>query len=274
MRIAPALLLLSACSSSNGAGHEPADAGASASHAATGSSDATATGAAACGSGPVVKVGGTLTSYLDATVFIAGARLTGDVCPDLVATTDSRGYAELGVPKGVPFTGKFEHPDYIPMRTTVERFEGDFDASGYMFPTSLSSTLPHFGATVPTVLVVVVLAVDELPADAPDACRSKEGVSYGVVDHPEAVVTYFSGTAAPTPDPTLTATGALGIAEISGVAETAPGESLQLTVKHPGCPLTTLTSYPHLDRITLENGVLTAVPVRIPATPWPPSTGG
>jgi hypothetical protein len=219
--------------------------------------------ASSCGPGPHVTLTGTLRSYVDSTVLIAGATLSADLCPGDTWTSDAQGAGTFEIAKGVPFTGKLEHPDYIPMLTTVEELTSDFDASGFMIPMNLSSLLPHWSATTPTALLTISIPQAELPASAPAACHTKDGLSVTVVGHPEAVVTYFSGTTLPTPDPTLTATGPIGLAEISGLPATPPGTSLDLAITSP-CPLATLTSYPHLPSMRLENGVLTVVLVRIP----------
>lgn len=224
---------------------------------------------AACGPGPHVTISGTLRSLAAQDDAVPGARLTIDRCPELAWIADDDGYLELQVTADVELTAQVEAEGYLPQRTTIERYEGDFDVGGYLVPSALAGLMPNWSDATPTMLVVVFLALDELPADAPEACRSQDGIEIAIEDRPEAVVTYFSGTTLPTADPSLTATTEVGLAEVSGLAATAPGESVRLLATKPGCDLVTVASYPHTDRITLVDGVLTGVPVRIPGLPWP-----
>jgi hypothetical protein len=89
-----------------------------------------------------------------------------------------------------------------------------------------------------------------------------------LVDHPEAMVTYYDGTAVPEPDPSLTATGPIGSAEIAGLAATVEGEWIELTAVKTGCDAS-FVSDPHTGRHRLENGVLTVAGAFVPPTSTP-----
>lgn len=222
-------------------------------------------GAWRCGPEPHVRVVGGIFSFTTMAP-VAGGRLTVDLCPELVAVTDEAGGTEGRIARGVPFNFRVEARGYVTMRTGELLLRDDFEAQDPLFPSLLSALLPHWSEDRPTVLVLVFAGEaagepDTGVGDAgpPSACDTREGAIFGVEGHPEAVVTYYSGTSsAPMADPALTATTELGVAEISGLEATAPGARVTLTVSKPGCDSITFASYPHTGRYVLENGVLTA----------------
>jgi hypothetical protein len=219
---------------------------------------------------------GRLTSYLDPARGIAGARVTLDPCPGATAVSDADGRLRGEVSRDVPYDPRVEARSFLTMRSGEQVALGPIDLESFLFPSALSTLLPHWSADAPTVLAIVIgpNAADVDAGGAPDAgtpgpCTSHRGATFTVVGHPEAVVTYFAGSTTPTADPTLTSTDTIGAAEISGLAATAPGEPITLAVSSPSCPALSFVSYPHTGRYVLENGVLTLAAAFLEPLPEP-----
>jgi len=236
-------------------------------------------GVLACGAEPRVRAGGRIVSFSALDTGIRGAMLTADLCPSVTIVTDAEGSFTLDVTRDTPFNGKVTATGFLPASAGEESLHADFAAgSTFMFPTVLSSLLPHWSTTAPTIVAIAVrgdrppLADGGLPdGGVADPCDAIDAITYSVVGHPEAVVTYYSGTTAPSPDSSLTATGPLGAAEISGLTATAPGAYVMLAATKAGCGTVSFVAYPFTGRFALENGVLTyAIAYMTPfATPTP-----
>lgn len=216
-------------------------------------------GTVVCGGEPRVHATGRITSFSAMDTGVVGAHLTADLCPGVDIVTDATGHFEADFAQGMAFNGKITATGFLPERAGEQNLSADIVADAEMFPMVLSALLPHWGADRPTVLAIAVRG-DQPPL--PDggvggACDGVDGVTFSVTGHPEAVVTYYSGTTAPTPDASLTATGPNGVAEISGLAATAPGAPITLTASKAGCSTLSFVSYPFTGRFVLENGVLT-----------------
>jgi hypothetical protein len=218
-----------------------------------GEDGAKATPADACGPGPYVEATGRVVSYATPTVGIEGAALTSDDCPNLKLVSDADGRFAGKVTKGMKYRVRAEADGYLPLRTGEQVLAADFDGGAPLLPGSMASLLPHWSTDAPT-LVVAVVVPEIVDAGAP--CGSRAGISISVKNHPEAVVTYFSGTLLPKADPALTATGPLGLAEVSALSPTTAASQIELEVVAPGCDIS-FTSYPHTGKFPLENGVLT-----------------
>jgi hypothetical protein len=230
---------------------------------ATGQSS-TATGGSsdACGPEPTVLLSGTFTAYLNKLPVI-DAVVTSDSCPGQQYITDENGFVSARVARDVPFYPKIVAQSFASIRLSEEILVADYDASAELYEESLLAIVPTYNAETPTILVAV-RARDE----ASDECADLSGYEIGVPDHPEAVVLYYGGSAVPQADPMLTATGEPGLATISGLAATAPGTFIELTVEKTGCE-PSFVSYPQTGRFVLENGVVTAALAYVPPIPPP-----
>lgn len=250
------------CGDSDGSAGGAAVGGAGGSPATGGGGAGGAAVVAECGAAPFVDVTTTLTDYATGAP-VAGAKITTDLCPELVLETDALGHAAGKIAANATFTTSVRADGYIPILTSEERVVADFDGGGQLYGENLLPLLPHWSTSAPTMLAI--LFAD--PSAGP-TCGSNVGWTFGVVGHPEAVVTYYGGDAVPAPDPALTATGPIGSAEISGLAATAPGEWIELTATKAGCDAS-FVSYPHTGRHRLEDGVLTVAGAFSPPHPTP-----
>lgn len=225
-------------------------------------------GPALCGPEPRVHFTGLLTSYVNPMTVVAGAALTVDLCPGVSIVSDRAGMLDGFLSRGVAYNPRVEAPGYLTLRTGEQVLRGDFDASAPLLPSAFRALLPHFSTSAPTLLAAV--SVDDAPdAGTPAGCASAAGAVFRVVGHPEAVVTYYAGDAVPRADPSLRATTALGLAEISGLAATAAGQYVELQVEKPGCDRIAFRSYPHTGRYRLEDGVVTLAGAFSPPLPEP-----
>lgn len=204
-----------------------------------------------CGDAPYVEVSTTVVAY-PSNAPVAGAVFTADTCPGVEVVTDAAGGAAVRVTGGAPTNVKIEAAGFLPMRVSEESYDADFVGAGLLYPTAVIPLLPHWSDATPTILARVFTK----PTASPP-CVDLTGYTYAVVGHPEAIITYYSGSDSPTPDPMLTATGPTGAAEIAGLGATAPGAFIELEAVKAGCTVS-FASYPHTGRHILEAGVLTA----------------
>jgi len=235
----------------------------------TGSTGSTGSGGASpqCGADPTYHLHAGLVSY---TTFapVVGARATLDACPEQTFVSDESGNFDIDIAANQGFDPRIEADGFITTRSGQSSLQADLDAGASpFFPTSVESFFPDLTPTSPAVLVLSALGPGVQP-DPNDPCTDRSGITYAVVDHPEAIVTYYSGTSMqPVLDPTLTSTTHLGSAEIGGLAET-PGPDVELVAEKPGCEIS-FVSYPHLGKYRLENGVLTMAGAFMPPIPPP-----
>lgn len=218
-----------------------------------------------CGDGPYVNVTAKLTSFSDNTAVIPGARLTVDLCPEEAWVTDDLGELSGSMTKGVAHNPKLVAEGFLPSRTGQQLLTADFDASTGLVAEGLAFLIPGWSADTPT-LMAAVSVKKKMPGDP---CGEADGAVFAVVGHPEATITYYAGTQVPSPDPALTATGPLGLAEITGLAATGPGEYVELTVSKPTCADVSFVSYPFTGKFRLENGVLTLAGAFMPPAAAP-----
>jgi len=233
-RVFPVLVLVTACSSTDDPPQE-AD--------------------GLCGPGPYVELSAVVYPFNDAAARVAGLTLTSDLCPEEQFVSDESGAVSLPTTLGAIENLRAEAPGYLPVRTGEHALDADLDAGmTWLIPEAFAWLLPSWSWGRPTMLVRV------LPGElAGEGCDGVDGVTVSVTGHPEAVVLYATGEEAGYPeiDPTLTATGPSGFAEVSGVEATAPGELVELVAEKEGCEELSFASYPHTGGYVLENGVLT-----------------
>lgn len=218
-----------------------------------------------CGDGPYVNVTAELTSFADATQPVVGAKLTVDLCPEEAWVTDASGKLSGSMTANVAHNPKLVADGYLPTRTGQQILTADFDASSGLIAAGLVFLIPHYDPEKPTVMA----AVSVKKKMAGDPCHEADGAVFSVVGHPEATVTYYAGSQVPSPDPAMTATGPLGLAEISGLEATGPGEYIELTVDKPTCADVSFVSYPFTGKFRLEKGVLTLAGAFMPPTAPP-----
>jgi hypothetical protein len=223
-----------------------------------------------CGPGPYARITGVISSYSGGSPPIAGARLTADLCPEETITTDDEGRLELQMTIGAAYNPRVEADGFLTTRTGRQIVLGDFDGGGPMAPRALSFLFPHFDEQRP--LLVVAVASSQSPPPQPDPsdpCTTRDGYAFSVEGHPEALVTYYAGDTTPQPDPALTRTGPLGLAEISGLSATSAGSLVRLSGQKEGCSSGSFESYPHTGEYRLEDGVVTLAGLFVPAVEPP-----
>jgi hypothetical protein len=226
----------------------------------TGGTTSASTGGStdACGPEPTVLLSGTFTSFIAEGVPVIDAVVTSDSCPGQEYITDENGFVSARVARDIPFYPKIIAQSYAPIRLGEEILVADYDASAELYPESLLDLIPTWSTATPT-LLAVVQAQDSAPA----ACADLTGYTFSIPAHPEAEVLYYSGAPIPMADAAATSTGETGIATFSGLAATAPGEFIELTVEKAGCD-PSFISYPLTGRYVLENGVVTAALAYVP----------
>jgi hypothetical protein len=220
-----------------------------------------------CGPGPYVHVHVGVASYV--THFpVVGAVATVEACPGQQFVTDDTGYWNVEMTAGLPFDPRVDARDFIPIRTGQSIATADIDLGAVaLFPTDTAKWFPHLGASSPDLLVLTALPAGTKP-DPANPCTTKDGITFSVPGHPEAKVGYYGGTGLnPAVDPSLTATGTLGSAEIGGLSAT-DGPTLQLMASKPGCDVS-VVSWPHTGKYKLENGVLSIAGAFMPPVPPP-----
>ncbi len=215
-------LLLASCTSAN----TPSDAG-----------PADAASPIQCGPAPYVKMDGTVEEFqVGPYRKKEGAKITFDLCPGVVGTTDAEGKATFYVSKGKPFYALVDNPDDIPMMFPEWVLEADFVGTTVVIPTSYQSSLaPDFAAD--KTLIAIAIQGPDVSRDAGPAepCRSAAGVKITIPGHPEAKVIYYSADTLPKPDPTLTESSASGVAVVTGLAD---GAVVEVAAVKAGCTVT------------------------------------
>lgn len=261
---APALLSLFALVAACGDDSEDGSGGGTGATTATGTtgtgSSTVVTGGStdACGPEPTVLLSGTFTSYLNQLPVIEGV-VTSDSCPGQQYVTDENGFVSARVARDVPFYPKIVAQSYAPIRLGEEILIADYDASAELYPEGLLSIVPTWSTETPTILAAI-----RAQSSASDDCKDLSGYTVSIPAHPEAAVMYYTGSPLPQADPMATATGEPGLATFSGLAATAPGEFVELTIEKAGCE-PSFVSYPQTGRYVLENGVVTAALAYVPA---------
>jgi len=225
------------------------------------------TQANACGPAPWVKVHVGVASYTTGKP-IVGATGTLDACSGLQLVSDDSGFFDVQITPGLGFDTRVEAAGYIPTRGGQSSVSADLSlGSVALFPLGLMPLFPHLTDSTPVLVAITVLPAGTMPNPA-DPCTQRDGVTFTVTGHPEAVVTYYGGTPQkPMLDSTLTTTSVVGAAEISGLAATSSPD-IQLAVAKPGCEIA-FASYPHTGKYALENGVLTLAGAFMPPVPAP-----
>jgi len=248
----PFVLLATSCGSSSK--DAPPSPDASSDDASGPSPDAAGAGedagvlADTCGAAPYVSLGITVTALsASGTAPLPGARFTTPLCPGSYKTTDADGKLVGLISKSVPFYGRFEAPNYIKTLTPESRYDADAtDVGVQILPGIFAALIKGFDAAS------TVICVGGFKDGGHGACDALDGMTYAVVNHPEAVVTYYSNDSVPVAT-TDTSTTASGRAAITGLA---PGEPVTLTGAKAGCEVV----FAHgaaTGRYPLEAGYLT-----------------
>lgn len=212
----------------------------------------------ACGPGPWVTLGIVVVA-LDLSnpdgSLLPGAQFTSPLCPGLVKVSDEGGAIEGLISKDTPFYGRLQATGYIPELAPEEVFDADSTGNRIeLLPAILAGLLPGYAADASA----IVVAAEKTQSDA-GACSSLDGISLGVVGHPEARVTYFGAGPVPAPVPDASATTARGFAALTGLTGTAPGELVTLSATKPGCNVV-FARGPVTGRVPLENGSVSLMP--------------
>jgi hypothetical protein len=188
---------------------------------------------------------------------LPGAQFTSPLCPTLVEYSDEGGNILGRVSKDTPFYGRLQAMNYISELAPEEIF--DADSTGHkidMVPGLIGSVLfPEFDASVDNAILV---AAQKVTSDA-GPCSTYDGITLAVVNHPEAVVTYFSNATIPQPVPDASAMTTEGIAAITGLAA---GQLVTLTGTKPGCNVY-LKYQTQTGRVPLQTGFVTLMPAYV-----------
>jgi hypothetical protein len=186
---------------------------------------------------------------------VPGVQFTSPLCPGFEPRSNDAGIIRGLVSRDVPFYGQLTAAGYLSELAPEQIFDADNTGTSVeMFPTVVESLLlPGFDASASSLIVVAVRRT----ASNAGTCSPLDGVTLGVVDHPEAHVTYFSASSIPAAVPGATATTTSGLAAITGIAG---ADFVMLTATKPGCTIdtkhATLTG-----RVPLENGYVSIMPV-------------
>lgn len=189
---------------------------------------------------------------------LPGAKFTSPLCNGFVQTSDDAGIIQGKVSSNRPFYGRLTATGYVSELAPEEVFDADSTGNPIqMIPTLFEGVLlPGFDASASSAIVV---AVQKTTSDAA-ACSALDGVSLGVVGHPEATVTYFSDATIPMAVPGATATTTKGLAAITGLDASA--QYVTLSATKAGCHVETahgtLTG-----RVPLENGYVSLMAVYV-----------
>ncbi|HEX7666023.1 MAG TPA: hypothetical protein VF407_15960, partial [Polyangiaceae bacterium] len=189
---------------------------------------------------------------------VEGAVLTSPNCPDASFTSDADGGIVGLVSQNVPFYGRFNASGYAPTLSPEEKFPTDTSDVFVDLPPSLINIIvPNYDANKPTVFVDVLLDGGHAK-DGGANCNDPSGVTFGVVDHPEAIVTYYAPGTVPTAVSGGTSTTSAGIASITGL-DSSVGP-ITLTATKTGCTVATVKDTA-TGRLPLENGYISIAPV-------------
>jgi hypothetical protein len=195
MRAAVVAVLLGACTTGGGGARPDA---------------AIAADASPCGP-PFVQASGMAQDLASGRAF-AGVVASASSCPSITQTTAADGQFSLGVALHAAAYVRFDAPGHLSWILGTVAFDGDFPGlSALMVPTAQQAAV--FPEWTPG---QGILFLEVRPAFNISGCTTKDGVSFAVTGHPEAVVVYrdAAGAAAPT----LTATSSKGQAVIKGIA--------------------------------------------------------
>lgn len=221
---------------------------------------------AECGHDPFQRVTARMVEF-PAGAPVGGVELSVDVCPDVTVTSHFLGGVAVRMQRDMLYVPQARADGFVPLMTGEQRLLTDFDGGAPLFPVELAERFPHLSETSPAMVVITSVRADVL--DDHDPCASKDGITFSVVDHPEAVVSYYGEGDLPEIDPTLTRTSKSGAAEIGGLAKTTSfGDRVVLRAEKEGCEIG-FESYPHTGRYALADGVLTAAAAFVPPIPFP-----
>ncbi len=166
---------------------------------------------------------------------VANAAITLKSCPNLKLSTNADGHVDLAMSVGAETWIRFQAPGFIPYLLGEISVPDKFSEREGVTATLVSDVaqpilLPMYKPDRPLVYVIVQMG----RADAPEACRSREGVTIAVKDHPDAMILYRKGfSAMPTyaPGP---GTGGDGIAIVTGISPSTSSVTVMAT--KVGCP--------------------------------------
>jgi hypothetical protein len=212
--------------------------------------------ASTCGPAPWITLGVSLSGItladLDGSP-APGIEFTSALCPSYASYSDDAGSIEGQISANTPFYGRLQGMGFLSELTPEEIFDASSSGNSLdMYTALLGDLLPGYSAQT----AIVLLSVDVLTQDA-GACSSPDGVTITVSGHPEAVVTYYTTDALPTPLDGGTATTTHGLASIAGLAG---GQIVTLAATKPGC--TVFFARPPLTgRTPLETGYASLMPI-------------
>jgi hypothetical protein len=188
---------------------------------------------------------------------LSGVQFTSPLCPTLTQSSDDAGAIQGQVSEGVAFYGRLVATGYIPELVPEEIFDADLTGKRIdMLPSLIEGILlPGFDASSQTAIVV---SAETTVADA-GACSALDGITFTVMGHPEAQVTYFAPGTIPTAVPDGSATTTRGLAAITGLAS---GQLVTLAATKTGCNV--LFHYETFTgRAPLETGFVSLMPAYV-----------
>lgn len=191
-----------------------------------------ALGVARCGEAPfkLVRLGARDMTGATEAPHLAGVTVTLGHCPDRRFATGPDGGLMLMVSRDVNSWIRFESPGHVPWLVGELRFDDTLPpvvVTATMVPTKLApAILPGIRPDGPLVYVEVQAG----QASAPQACRTPEGVTLTVKDHPAASVLYRASGSTSIYGTAMTSEE--GVALIAGLP---PSGLVELVASKPGC---------------------------------------
>lgn len=173
-------------------------------------------------------------------------------CASKSFTTDATGALTVPLPIGAPLVGAFATTGRISTLSGELKLTADWSGAFTLLPTSFETSVPKWAADKGAVYVAIV-------STGLGACAAKDGVTFTIAGHPEAVVSYVSTTGPLAVDTTLTSTSTEGAAVISNVAG---GVMYTISGSKPGCAVFT-NDAPYTGNVPVVNGSLTVITARL-----------
>jgi len=199
-----------------------------------------------CGPGPYVEFD--LTPYpqiiaeLSKRIVTDKLKVSFSACPEVVAETDTEGYANYRLTIGKPNSIKFEGAGFLPTRW-YEMTPESYTREPTLLVVTDEAKIPGHAADKGVILV-------DIGGASKGTCSSSDGVTLSVDGVPDAVVTYYSASRPYAPIVDATATSGSGIASIAGIA---PGTKVTVKGTKTGCDVALLAAP---GSVTVEAGVV------------------
>lgn len=210
-----------------------------------------------CGDPPLVTESGNLVVLAaDGTTSPkGGVKISVSPCPDKSIVTPPDGKYAMRVSSGKPLYFKYESSEIIPMiRGEYSLIADSPGGAPNMYPTSFAALFGSDFGPDKTLVFIYGRTIGTKPE-----CKSLDGITISVKDHPEAKVTYFDESAPPKPIAGGTATSRAVLTAVTGLAD---GLTVTMQGTKTGCTVL-FDKPPRTGRAPLFKGFLTSVSVTL-----------